>query len=160
MYNRSQSASNSWSWELGLACGNGWHGTNGGVYVKKDGQWKGGWVWSGAEYVIYNTIAGTRSSATEPAPPPPAWINADGTTDATKLPEKVDVVGTDGMPTGVTVNLKELVTAPALDSGNTPTDPAGVVRKYSTTTDENGQTHGVEDVTLTDAYRGRIDPRP
>ena len=163
LYNQSITSSNSYSWQLGLACGNGWYGTYGGGYVwRNNSEWDGGWVWSGYEYVVYNTLASasSRQFGATGAPARPDWVRADGIVDFAKIPEKVNVVGRDGMPTGLTVNLRLLMASPTAASDHaTDRDPAGVVRTYSTTYDEHGNQSHTEHAALTDTYRGLVEPR-
>ncbi|MER7458908.1 hypothetical protein [Micromonospora sp. NPDC126480] len=157
LYNRSQSASNSYTWKLGIACGTGWSGTMGQVFVWRDNSWQGGSVWSGAERFTIISGAGTNNADAADVPPLPAWVMPDGTVDVAKLPETVGVVGPDGRPTGQIVNPKELAAPPLLSTAPGPrVDPPGVVRTSNTVVPESGPQYTVEKVTLTDVYRGRL----
>lgn len=157
LFNQSQSASNSYNWNLGGACGGGWYGTLGGVYVWKDEAWKGGWVWSGAEHLILMTDNASQTSTT-PQPARPAWVKADGTVDVSAMPAQVNLLGTDGKPTGLAVDPRALIATPAIPGAVAPSDPAGIERMSKIAESGNGPPYTTETVTLTDDFQGRYVP--
>jgi hypothetical protein len=161
LFNQSISSSNSYSWNLGLGCGSGWYGTYGGVFVWRDDRWQGGWVWSGSENLIFMTFGSAEAGTSKTPPPPPPWVRIDGSIDMDTLPARIDVVGRDGIPTGLTVDPRELLVPPAVTPGTTGAkDPSGVERTYLSATSKDGTPYGVEHVRLTEGFRPRIGLSP
>jgi hypothetical protein len=107
-------------------CGNGWYGTIGHTYVW-NGDWRGGYTWSGA-YLI-TILTGPQGTA---APPPPAWVRPDGGIDVSKIPPNVPVF--EGGTTTLVPSQRVF--------GPPPPGPASATAGGSTITkDEQGRTH-------------------
>jgi hypothetical protein len=92
-------------------------------------------------------VAGTAASSatasnTPPEPPRPEWVNADGTTDVSKVPDLLPVIGSDGKPLigkdGKQVYVPSGVQSSPSAPGRAATDRRGV--KRWTETDSNGNT--------------------
>jgi hypothetical protein len=75
-------------------CGAGYYGTLGFAAVADGSAWQGGPVWSGYEYVPYQSSLVDTSKP----PPRPDWVDADGKVNIAKAPKEVSVAGPDGKP--------------------------------------------------------------
>jgi len=95
----------SWVFNYGgpASCGSGWYGVFGGAFVWDGSTWRGGWVWSGWEWVPPATLAMVTSTSAqnqtynEQTPPPrPDWVDADGKVNMEKAPKEVPMAGPNG----------------------------------------------------------------
>jgi hypothetical protein len=75
-------------------CSSGWYSTSAGAFVWDGSAWRGGGVWSGWEYVPY------QSSLVDTSKPPqrPDWVDADGKINIDKAPKEMPAAGPDGKP--------------------------------------------------------------
>ncbi|WP_328688088.1 hypothetical protein OHA74_53255 [Streptomyces phaeochromogenes] len=84
--------------------------------------------------------SGPASSTSEPPPLPP-WVNADGTVDNSKMPDKVPVVGPDGKPLKDAQGNEVYVDPRSFDPQTDLSEKRAVPdEKRWTETDENGVT--------------------
>ncbi|MFE7245905.1 hypothetical protein [Streptomyces sp. NPDC057580] len=81
------------------------------------------------------------ATSTPPAPPRPEWVNADGTTDVSKVPDKLPVMDSDGNPLKGKDGNQVYVPSgiqPPVSGPRVASDTPGV--KRWTETDSNGNT--------------------
>ncbi len=78
--------------------------------------------------------------AREPVPPPPPWVNADGTIDMEKMPDRLPLIGLTGEVIGTVKNEKTPPYIPGMGTPvpELPDNDAITVIKGGFPDDENG----------------------